>query len=199
LKISGSLSEFFNRPHIFILRYKQSKKWLPGIIIVFLTAFFALPFGLIPYFLKIEGYDLKRSILELLINFTVIFASYFAACGVLKITALIRRKKATYLEILSTWGFSYIPDLFFLVFLLLTHAFLPKEIKVFAAAPVSVILLAILVALFIWKLIFFFIELRIVMGESFIGIIISSIIIFIFFVIYYFVTAYTLGYKIPII
>jgi hypothetical protein len=193
------LSDFFNKPHAFILGYKNSRRWFPALIIVFITAFIAIPFGLIPYFLRVEGMSLKGQVIDLIINFIVIIASYFAACGVLKITALITRKKATYTEILATWGFSYIPDLFFLAFLLLTHVFLPKEIKVFATAPVSVLLMAFLIVILIWKLIFFFIELRIVLEENFIGIIISSIIIFIFFIIYYLVAAYTIGYKIPIV
>jgi hypothetical protein len=199
LKIFASLSEFFNKPHVFIARYKKSRKWLPALIIVLLTAFMSIPFGLIPYFLAIEGVTLKKQIVDLVVNFIVVIVSYFAACGVLKITALIRKKKTTYLEILSSWGFSYIPDLLFLVFLLLTHLFLPKEIKIFATAPVSIILVAILVSLLIWKLIFFFIELRIVLEENFAGIIISSVIIFIFFIIYYVIAAYAIGYKIPIV
>ena len=72
-----------------------------------------------------------------------------------------------------------------------------KGLKIFGTTPLSILLVAILIALFIWKVIFYLIELRVVLRENFLGIILSSLIIAVFFILYYLLVAITLGYKIP--
>jgi hypothetical protein len=74
-----------------------------------------------------------------------------------------------------------------------------EECRIFGTTPLSILLVAILIALFIWKVIFYLIELRVVLGENFLGIILSSLIIAVFFILYYLLVALTLGYKIPIL
>ncbi|MCL4377312.1 MAG: hypothetical protein M1409_02840 [Actinobacteria bacterium] len=195
-KLVGGL---VNSPHKLIARYRDNKKYLPALIIVIITALLIIPLMFIPVSIPGSGVNLKQAISGFFINFFVVIATYPLACLVLKLASIIRKKKIAFIEIFSTWGFSYVPTAMFLLYLLLTHLFVPKGIMIFGTTPFSIILATILVAIFIWKLLFYFIELRIVLRENFGGMIISSLIIIFFFAAYYFLVAYLLGYKIPVL
>lgn len=196
LKLIG---ELINSPHKLIAGYRDNKKYLPALIIVIITALLVIPLMFIPVSIPGSGVNLRQAVTGFFINFFVVIATYPLACLVLKLASLIRKKKVTFMEIFSTWGFSYVPTAIFLLYILLTHLFIPKGVMIIGTTPLSIILVTILVALFIWKLLFYFIELRIVLHENFGGMMISSLIIIIFFVIYYFLVAYLLGYKVPIL
>ena len=196
LKLVGGL---VNSPHKLIVRYRDNKKYVPALLIVIITALLVIPLMFIPVSIPGSGVNLKQAISGFFINFFVVIATYPLACLVLKLASLIRKKKVTFMEIFSTWGFSYVPSAIFLLYILLTHLFIPKGKPIIGTTPLSIILVTLLVAIFIWKLLFYFIELRIVLHENFGGIIISSLIIIFFFAAYYLLVAYLLGYKVPVL
>ena len=196
LKFIGGL---INSPHKLIEKYKEDRKYLPAVIIVIITALLVIPLSFVPLSIPGSGVTIKQAISGFFINFFVVIGTYPVACLVLKLAAIIRKKKVTFIEIFSTWGFSYIPTMMFLLYILITHLFIPKGIRIFGTTPLSILLVSILIAIFIWKVIFYLIELRVVLGENFLGIILSSLIIAVFFILYYLLVAITLGYKIPVL
>jgi hypothetical protein len=108
------------------------------------------------------------------------------------------KQKTSYMEILSTWGFSYLPTMLFLTFLLATHVIF-KNFILARSSLVTILTMSFMIMLFLWKLVFYFIELRAVLNEGLTGIVISSVILGVLFIIYYFICAFTFGFKVPIV
>lgn len=181
-----------NSPHKLAGEYKENKDWKPAVILVVLTGFIFLIFGFTAF-----GFNVT-SIFELLGMSVLVVATYFTACLAFYIAALATGRRIRYNEIVSTWGFSYLPTFAVFLYIMLSHL-LFANLKLSPSSVIIVISMSILVLLFIWKVIFYFVELIAVMGENPAGIIIASIILGVLFVLYYAFSAYILGFKIPIV
>ncbi|MGE5627607.1 MAG: hypothetical protein ACM3X7_05745 [Solirubrobacterales bacterium] len=170
-----------------ILKYKERNNSKNALIPVIITA-------LCTSFYK-GNMDWMSAIV---VNFSLNLSLYFIACAAFKLAAIVNNKEVTYKEILSTWAFSYLPTLSFVAYIWITHLFFLK-VRIGFTTPLSIILLAVLIAIFIWKSIFYFIELRVVLKMNFTEMIVGSIIIGAIFTVTYMITGKVFDFKIPIV
>ena len=187
-------TELLNHPARLLKERAVDSKWAGALSPIFVTCLLTTIFVLVQYF----GNWLKmtQNFLELC---AIIGLTYPLACLAFWIAAKILRSKVVFKQIFSTWGYSYYPTLSYLVFLLLTHLLLPTGKPLFAYQGLSIILFTILIAIFLWKVLFYFIELNVVLQLNFWQMIIASIIIGTLFIAYSVCVGYLFGFKIPIV
>lgn len=176
-----------NSPYKVVLKYKNENNNKPALIIVIITA------------LATSLYKGNMDWLSaVVINFFLNFCLYFIACLAFKVAAIVNNKEVTFNEILSTWALSYLPTMSFIVFIFITHAFF-LNVKIGFSTPTSILLLAFIIAILIWKIIFYFIELRVVLKLNFTEMILASIVIGAMFTVTYMITGKIFNVKIPIV
>lgn len=154
--------EAIRSPLNIILKYKSSGKILFSLLTILLTSVLngvAAPIVYYAVFGNVFVVSLEPH--SIIIMFCMCIATYFISCGAFRLMALLFKKDVSFLQIFSTWGFSYIPTLLCAVFVNIT------EIAFYYFMGNTVLLLlgnTLLIMLLIWKAIFYFIELNVVLG-----------------------------------
>lgn len=187
MKMLYFIKDMFNSPYKVVLSHKNENNNKPALIIVIITALFASFYR--------GNMDWSSAIS---VSFSLNFCLYFAACLAFKLAAVVNNKEVTFNEILSTWGFSYLPTVSFIAYIIITHVFFMNT-KIGLSTPISIVLLDFIIAILIWKVIFYFIELKVVLKLNLIEMILASIVIGSVFVVCYMITGIVFGTKIPIV
>lgn len=184
----------FISPYNLLRKYKESKRIVPALSVVLLSYLSVIVY--VPFLSAAKGSSVFLNMLSLLLS---VLLGYAAACGAFWLSGAILKKKVSFAEVSSTWGFSYLPTFLAFMAILLGHIILPKGVLIFGNTPSAVGFLSLLIMMFIWKVLFYFMELRVVLRLNFAGTIAASVIIGIFFIAFYIFSAYVFGLKIPIV
>jgi hypothetical protein len=187
------LTDIIQRPYRAAVEYRDNKDCRPALYIAAVTSLSFMAVGAISAAKGGQG-----SILDVIYVSLLTFATYFAACFGFKLTAAATGRRVEYSQILATWGFSYIPTFCFLLYLLISHLFF-LGVSPSPNSLATIITMAVMITLFIWKVIFYLIELIAVLGEKLWGIVVASLILGALFIAYYLFSAYVLGLKVPIV
>lgn len=189
-----NLVRMIHHPAQFLAEHMQDRKWWKAFTFILLTF---LATSLFPQ-INHAG-NLRLFIGDLLILFLLIFGTYPLACLALYWAGRAVQSPISYRAILATWGYSYLPIFLFWTLLVISHAVLPAGIPIFAAGVLGYALLSLMIALFLWKVLFYFIELRVVLGLSPWQMVIASVIIGVLFIGYSIFVGAVFGLKIPIV
>lgn len=191
----SSFLNLINHPDRVFAQRTEDRRWFYAILPLLIT------FGLGSIFPIVWSQGRLLTLLWGLCQlFLIIFGAYPLACLAFFIAGKCLRVSVKYTEIFATWGYSYYPTLSYLLFLLLTHLFLPPHTPLFKLNQwLSIALFAILIAIFLWKVLFYFIELKVVLKLNFFRMIIASFIIGVLFLIYWIAAGILFGMKIPIV
>lgn len=191
----SGLLNLINHPHQVFARRVEDRRWFGAILPLLITCALGSVFTII----SSQGHwlALLKGLGELVL---IIFPAYPLACLAFFIAGRCMRIPVRYGEIFATWGYSYYPTLSYLIFLLFTHLLLPPRTPLFQLNQLlSIILFTVLIAIFLWKVLFYFIELKVVLQLNFFRMIIASFIIGTLFLIYWIAIGMLFGMKIPIV
>ncbi len=175
---------------------KNEGKVLASFIIVFITAFSGSVIAPTAYYFTFQDkYNLTFKFSSNLIMFCVSILTWLAACSVLWLLSLFLKKEVRFMQIVSTWGLSYIPNLFCIVIYyglqLKSEVLITSEIVAFLINTVFILLL-------VWKVIYYFMEMKYVLKATVFELFIITIIVGITFVCFMTVGS-AVGIQVPML
>ncbi len=162
MSIFKDVFEAIGSPLNIIIRYKKSRKILFSLLIMLLTSVLnGIIAPLLYYAFYKNEFVVSLEPQSIIIMFCMCIATYFMSCGAFRLMALLFKKDISFQQIFSTWGFSYIPTLICVVFVNITEL----GFYYFMCSKLFWLLgNTLLIMLLIWKAIFYFIELNVVLG-----------------------------------
>lgn len=132
----------------------------------------ALPYG---YYLTFrQKYDIDLSIGMITAMFFTGTLTFLASILIFRGVSKVCGKKAGFVEIIATWGLSFIPDLFCI---LLYGALQLKLVELQGNRLLAVVVSTFFILFLIWKAIFYLIEMRYVLKLEFTQLIIATAVI----------------------
>lgn len=147
-----------------INRKEAEGKLLASFIIVLITALFGSVIAPTMYYLTFKHrYDLTFSPSTNLFMFCVSILTWLAVCTVFWLISIFLKKEVSFKQIVSTWGLSYTPNLLCIAaynaLLLKSNAFIGSSIAAFIINTFFIMVL-------IWKVIYYFMEMKYVMKAT---------------------------------
>ncbi len=141
-----------------INRKKIEGKLLASTIVVLITALFGSILAPVFYYFNYKNkFEISISVNSMLAMFLVGVLTWMAACTLFWLLSTIFKKKVSFEEIVSTWGFSYVPNFICIIAYSLVHS----KLGLFIGYSIFGFLInTFFIMLLIWKAIYFFIEMR---------------------------------------
>ncbi len=135
-----------------------------SVLTVIATALFGSVIAPVVYFYENVGqYENNLNIENLIICFTVSIATWLAVCLLFWFFSVAFKKKIEFRQVVSTWGLSYIPN--FLCVILFYLLLICPEIN--SGSRFSTFIVSTLfIMLLVWKAIYYFMFMRVVMGTT---------------------------------
>lgn len=189
-----SLIRVINHPAQVFTERMHDRKWWEAFIPVILTFFAVSVFPQVN-----DAGNLWKMIKDLLVLLLLVLGTYPLSCLAFYLAGRVFKPSVRYSSILATWGYSYLPIFFFWALTVVSHLVLPPSTPIFAAGVLGFVLLSLMIALFLWKVLFYFVELRVVLGLNLWQMLVASMIIGALFIGYYVCVGTVFGLKIPIV
>ncbi|MCX7710344.1 MAG: YIP1 family protein [Clostridia bacterium] len=180
MKWINDLKKVISSPYEIIQQYSEEKNMgLPVSIVLILASFNGLIAPVLYYLLKRNEFDLTLNAVQMGLMFGISVTTYLLVCCIFwMIARLFRREDSTLSAIVATWGFSFIPTLIGSIVVNLHEYFFYYFI---GNKFLLLVLNTLLIMLLIWKAIFYFIEMKVVLRLKGVPLLISMLLIGILF------------------
>lgn len=157
-----------------INRKNTEGKLLASFIIVLITVFSgSILFPTMYYITFKDRYNITFNASTILIMFCVSVITWLAVCTVFWLLSLFLKKEVSYKLIVSTWGLSYIPNLVCIA----AYAILQLKPCLFISNGIVAFLMnTFFIMLLIWKVIYYFMEMKYVIRATAFELLIITII-----------------------
>lgn len=177
--IKNIYKSIFSPLQIFYGKDAGCKLFGSTIVVVAAALLGAVIFPLLYYFNFRSKFDISISADSMLMMLSVGILTWLAVCMLFWLLSKSFRKPVSFKEIASTWGYSYIPNviciMIYNLILLKTNLFTSNDILGFIINTLFIMLL-------IWKVIYFFIELKYVINTNGAELLIATLIAGVFFI-----------------
>lgn len=146
---------------------------MASIIIVSAAAFTgSILAPLVFYFTNRTKYEISLSFGSMLMMLLAGVMTWLAVCLLFWLLSVMFKKQAGFLEIASTWGFSYVPNLL----CILAYSALQSWSGFYIGSGIAGFLInSFFIMLLVWKAIFFFMEMKLVIGTNGLELLISTL------------------------
>jgi hypothetical protein len=135
-----------------------------SIIIVIATAFLEAVITPFAYFYtNIAGYDIQIEINRIISVFLISTASWLIVCSLFLAFSKVFKKGIGFLQIVSTWGLSFIPN--FICIILYNLLIIKPDIYIDSGFS-SFIISTLFIMLLIWKAIYYYMFMRLVLNAT---------------------------------
>ena len=115
------------------------------------------------YFTYKEVYDLTLNLNNNLVTFIASISTFLAECMVFWLFSIIFKKEASFKQFVSTWGFSFITNLICILTYFILQLWSDLRID---NALLAFLINTFFVILLVWKAIYYFIEMKLVMKAT---------------------------------
>jgi len=196
MNLMKDIWKVINSPLVVISENNYKRKLLLSAVLVLTASVLNGIIAPILYYLTFKNeFIVKMDLLNIFVMFIFCIITFLTACGAFKLTALVFRKEVSFNQILATWGCSYIPTLICVVLVSITELSFYYFIN---NTMLGVLTSTLLIMLLMWKAIFYFIELNIVLKINGTEAVMATMIIGFIYLIIIFV-GFRVGVKVPLL
>jgi hypothetical protein len=171
-------------------------KLAASFLIVIASAVVGSVIAPIAYYLILKNkHDLSLHLHTIFITFGVSILTWLAACAVFWGLAFAFRKELGFKQILSTWGFSYTPNL---ICIIVYNAIILKPFILFDNSITVFLISTFFIMLLVWKALYYFIEMKYVIKTTASELLVITVINGLFFAVFMAAGA-AIGIEVPML
>jgi hypothetical protein len=169
-------------------------KLLASLFVVLVTALFGSVLAPALYYSSYKNkLEISISAGSMLTMFLISVLTWIAACGLFWLLSVIFRKQVGFKEIISTWGFSYVPNFMCII----AYSLIQLTPGIFNGI-FGFLINTFFIMLLVWKAIYFFIEMRFVIRTTVLELFIITLVTGIVFMLLMWI-GFSFGIQVPML